>query len=322
MNTMGLNLIFQMGCLCSKEAVYVKSDKYYIVEKIGEGGFSTVSLIEHSRTKKRYALKKIICHGREDQAQAIREVEHHKTFVHPNILPLLDHALTGCADPVLNSTSQVLMVLPYYPKGTLANDLELRSVGKHYMSSVDILKMFLKICEAVKVFHDAKPIAYAHRDLKTANVLLANDNNPLLMDLGSVAPAVVKVCGSAEAQNLQDVAAERCSMPYRAPELFHVDSYCVVDQRTDVWSLGCLLYAMCYFKSPFDTVYERGDSVALAVISGNITFPENTPFPQELHDLILFMLKVTPSERPFIHSVCDNAQDLLSRLSNREEPNV
>jgi hypothetical protein len=37
---------------------------------------------------------------------------------------------------------------------------------------------------------------------------------------------------------------------------------------------------MCYFKSPFDTVYERGDSVALAVISGNITFPENTPFPQ------------------------------------------
>ncbi|KAL1448496.1 hypothetical protein WDU94_012411 [Cyamophila willieti] len=322
MNTMGLSMIFQMGCLCAKEAVYVRSDKYYIVEKIGEGGFSTVSLIEHSRTKKKFALKKIICHGREDQAQAMREIEHHKTFVHPNILPLLDHALTGCADPVLNSTSQVLMVLPYYPKGTLAHDLEMRSVCKHYMTSVDILKIFLKICDAVKVFHDAKPIAYAHRDLKTANILLSNDNNPVVMDLGSVAAAVVKVCGSAEAQNLQDVAAERCSMPYRAPELFHVDSYCVVDQRTDVWSLGCLLYAMCYFKSPFDSVYERGDSVALAVISGNITFPESSPFPQELHELILFMLKVTPSERPFIHSVCDNAQDLLTRLSNRDEPNA
>lgn len=35
---------------------------------------------------------------------------------------------------------------------------------------------------------------------------------------------------------------------------------------------------MCYFKSPFDCVYERGDSVALAVISANITFSENTPF--------------------------------------------
>jgi len=35
---------------------------------------------------------------------------------------------------------------------------------------------------------------------------------------------------------------------------------------------------MCYFKSPFDTVYERGDSVALAAISGNITFPEPSPY--------------------------------------------
>lgn len=43
-------------------------------------------------------------------------------------------------------------------------------------------------------------------------------------------------------------------------------------------SLGCILYALCYFKSPFDTVYERGDSVALAVMSANITFPEDTPY--------------------------------------------
>jgi serine/threonine kinase 16 len=35
---------------------------------------------------------------------------------------------------------------------------------------------------------------------------------------------------------------------------------------------------MCYFKSPFDTVYERGDSVALAAISGNVTFPESSPY--------------------------------------------
>lgn len=35
---------------------------------------------------------------------------------------------------------------------------------------------------------------------------------------------------------------------------------------------------MCHFKSPFDTVYERGDSVALAVMSANITFPENAPY--------------------------------------------
>ena len=47
--------------------------------------------------------------------------------------------------------------------------------------------------------------------------------------------ARVKVCSSSEAQRLQDFASERCSMPYRAPELFNVESYCMVDERTDIW---------------------------------------------------------------------------------------
>lgn len=52
---------------------------------------------------------------------------------------------------------------------------------------------------------------------------------------GSVALARVKVCGNQAAQSLQELAAERCSMPYRAPELFNVESYCMVDERTDIW---------------------------------------------------------------------------------------
>jgi len=45
-------------------------------------------------------------------------------------------------------------------------------------------------------------------------------------------------------------------------------------------SLGCLLFAMCFFKTPFDAVHERGDSVALAVIGGRIVFPDNHPYSQ------------------------------------------
>lgn len=41
--------------------------------------------------------------------------------------------------------------------------------------------------------------------------------------------------GNQAAQTLQDIAAERCSMPYRAPELFNVESYCMIDERTDIW---------------------------------------------------------------------------------------
>ena len=47
---------------------------------------------------------------------------------------------------------------------------------------------------------------------------------------------------------------------------------------------------MCYFKSPFDTVYERGDSVALAVISANITFPENAPYNEVSLKIILIYI--------------------------------
>lgn len=50
-----------------------------------------------------------------------------------------------------------------------------------------------------------------------------------------MATARVQVCGTQAARTLQDLAAERCSMPYRAPELFNVESYCMVDERTDIW---------------------------------------------------------------------------------------
>jgi len=313
MNTLGLSMIFKMGCLCTRDDILINGTKFYVMEELGQGGFSTVLLVEHSRTRKRYAVKKIICHGREDQKNAFQEIEYHKIINHPNVIPCLDSTASGCADPILNTTSEVLILLPYYSRGTLAYYLETRSKTKQYLDQMEILRMFLQICEGVKAFHDAKPVALAHRDLKPANILLDVDNTPVIMDLGSVASACVKVCGSAEAQRLQDLAGERCSMPYRAPELFNVESYCMIDQRTDIWSLGCLLYAMCYFKSPYDLVYERGDSVALAVISGNIDFPLVTCYSQDMHDLIKYMLKISPMERPYIYSVIEKVQETLNK---------
>lgn len=103
---------------------------------------------------------------------------------------------------------------------------------------------------------------------------------PILVDLGSCTEAREQICGQHEAQRLQDLAEERCSIVYRAPELFNVQSYCMIDERTDIWSLGCVLYAICFFKCPYDIIYEKGDSVALAVLSGNVGFPEDSPFSE------------------------------------------
>lgn len=103
---------------------------------------------------------------------------------------------------------------------------------------------------------------------------------PILVDLGSCTEAREQICGQSDAQRLQDWAEERCSIVYRAPELFNVQSYCMIDERTDIWSLGCVLYAICFFKCPYDVIYEKGDSVALAVLSGNVDFPDSSPYSE------------------------------------------
>ena len=86
------------------------------------------------------------------------------------------------------------------------------------------------------------------------NVLLSAANVPVLMDFGSVAPARVEIKTRTEALDLQDVAATNSSQAYRAPELFDVPRNTSIDERTDVWSLGAMLFALSFGRgySPFE----------------------------------------------------------------------
>jgi serine/threonine kinase 16 len=70
------------------------------------------------------------------------------------------------------------------------------------------------------------------------------------------------------------------------------------------------MHAMAFYKSPFDAVYERGDSVALAVLSGNIEVPETSPYSQGLHELMLSMLNVNASERPSVDDILQSVAQL------------
>ena len=169
------------------------------------------------------------------------EISYYKKLKHPNIIELVDSTFKGSADIVVNATSEAYLVLPYYRRGTLHDYLTLRSFNRNYLDVKEIIRLLMEICQAVKYLHDFTPEAIAHRDLKVGNVCLTEDMTPVLMDMGSCATAKVQVCGAQDAQKLQDLAAERCSMTYRAPELFHVESYCVIDQRTDNWVLYLII---------------------------------------------------------------------------------
>ncbi|KAJ1812364.1 Serine/threonine-protein kinase env7 [Coemansia sp. RSA 2598] len=153
---------------------------------------------------------------------------------------------------------------------------------------------------------------YVHRDIKPGNVMLADDDEtPVLIDLGSIAGSRYQADTRADALRIQEDAAENCSMAYRAPELFDVQRGSAFDERTDVWSLGCLLFAMAYGYSPFEDPEEGpGASIALAAINAKYRFPEPNPYSHKLVRLIEFMLEPDPRQRPFVDQVVALAESL------------
>ncbi|XP_016954272.1 serine/threonine-protein kinase 16 [Drosophila biarmipes] len=317
MQSIGWTLIMKRGCFCRKETLNINGSRYTIRDRLAAGGFSLIDLGENASTRRSYAIKRITCHSIDDQNIALREIENCRKIDSENVIRVVDYELKGQADIVINTTSTLYIVLPYYKHGSLADHLQLRSRKQDHMPEAQILQIFLGVCEGLKAIHEAKPVPLAHRDLKTANICLSDSFEPIIVDLGSMTEARLQIVGKADAQLLQDEAEERSSIVYRAPELFTVKTYCTIDERTDIWSLGCVLFAMCYFNSPYDPVYERGDSVALAVLSGHVNIPEDSIYTEDMHDLINYMLRTDPMERPFIFSVIERTHDLIQKLEGR-----
>lgn len=117
--------------------------------------------------------------------------------------------------------------------------------------------------------------AYCHRDIKPGNIMIDDDGRtPILMDLGSLAPSPTPITSRSLAIAVQDTAAEHSTMPYRAPELFDVKTGSVIDEKVDIWSLGCTMYACLVGKSPFEARSdETGGSLSICVLSGDWRWP-------------------------------------------------
>ena len=91
---------------------------------------------------------------------------------------------------------------------------------------------------------------------------------------------------------------------------------CVLDERVDVWSLGCLLFFMMYGASPFERALgEAGGSLPLAIANGRLAWPprEGDPYPQDLRELVTLCLNGDAGRRPRAAEVIARTQDLLAR---------
>jgi serine/threonine kinase 16 len=118
------------------------------------------------------------------------------------------------------------------------------------------LSLFSGITDGVNYIHDNN---LAHRDLKPHNVLLSDDRqSAVIIDFGSMTEKCITIDSIRKSQEIEDWAAQNCSMFYKAPELFSPKVGTVINEKADIWALGCILYAMMFNKGPFDYVAERG----------------------------------------------------------------
>jgi len=177
------------------------------------------------------------------------EVQVHNAFKHANILRLVDFSMTDIGSGKI----EALLLFPAYTNGSLLGLLQDPEREERFQTT-EILTMFNQICDAVLQMHTRKP-KWAHRDIKPANVLLDDNMLPILMDFGSTAEAVVTIDTRAKGLEIQEHASENSSMPYRACELWDPNTGTTIDEKTDVWSLGCLLFAMVYGKGKLLSQY-------------------------------------------------------------------
>uniref|UniRef100_A0A8B9JCI9 non-specific serine/threonine protein kinase n=1 Tax=Astyanax mexicanus TaxID=7994 RepID=A0A8B9JCI9_ASTMX len=204
-------------------------------------------------------------------------------------LSLFTHEALCCGQYTLARVSCVCVCV-VLQKGSLWSVLEkMRDKGSS-MAESRVLHVLRGICEGLKAIHDK---GYAHRDLKPTNVLLEENDRPVLMDLGSMNKARIEVRGSREAMTIQ------VGLP--AVEFSCIDKILI--------SLGCVLYCMMMLEGPYDLIFQKGDSVALAV-QNPVTIPQPCSYSAGLQNLLSSIMVTNPQERPDINWVLEQVKSL------------
>lgn len=129
------------------------------------------------------------------------------------------------------------IVMDYADGGDLYKQITQQKKQGSLFSEDQIMEWFVQICLAIKYIHDKKIL---HRDLKTQNIFLTKSNHIKLGDFG-----IARVL-----QNTCDCAQTQIGTPfYISPEICNSEAY---NQKSDIWSLGCVLYELATLRHAFD----------------------------------------------------------------------
>jgi eukaryotic-like serine/threonine-protein kinase len=213
-------------------------DRYVLERELGQGGMARVYLAEDLKHGRRVALKLL----RPDLAAMIgvdrflAEIRTMAGLQHPRILPLFDSGLVRLpADDVGPGTSLPYYVMPYVAGETL----RARLTRERQLPVAEALSIAIQVAGALDHAHREGII---HRDIKPENILL-QDGEAVVADFG-----IALALGAAAGERLTEIGLTLGTPVYMSPEQALGDR--AIDGRSDLFSLGCVLYEMLAGEPP------------------------------------------------------------------------
>lgn len=269
----------------SKKTPKVLANRYEIVKKLGKGNFGTAYLCKDLRSKNpetdEYDLKvlKEISVGElqpDETVDAVREARVLSKLDHPSIVKFHDSFIDG---------ESFCIVTEFCEGGDLDCKINECVKNKQEIDSKLIMDWFVQLLLAVHYMHQRRVL---HRDLKTRNIFLRQN----MIKVGDFGISRILM-------GTTDLASTFTGTPYyMSPEVLKHEGY---NSKSDIWSIGCILYEMCTLTHAFDG--KSLMAVMYKIVEGEVPkLPEK--FSSELNNVLKLMLSKDPDKRP-------SATDLL-----------
>ncbi|XP_072198424.1 serine/threonine-protein kinase Nek3-like isoform X2 [Excalfactoria chinensis] len=259
-------------------------EAYEVLKVLGEGSFGRALLVRHKVSDQKYAMKEIRLPVSSSGVENSRkEAILLAKMKHPNVVAYKES---------FEADGHLYIVMEYCDDGDLMQKIK-HQRGKLFPEDT-ILCWFVQMCLGVKHIHDKRVL---HRDIKSKNVFLTQNGKVKLGDFGSARLLAHPV----------SYACTYVGTPYYVPpEIWENMPY---NNKSDIWSLGCILYELCTLRHPFQA--NSWKHLILKICKGSYS-PLPSHYSYELHYLIKQMFKRNPKNRPSATTIL--ARGCLAKL--------
>ncbi|WP_270474773.1 Stk1 family PASTA domain-containing Ser/Thr kinase [Clostridium cochlearium] len=270
-------------------------NRYELLEKIGEGGMAEVYKAK-CHFLNRYVAVKVLKEEFSRDAQFVEKFKREATAA----ASISDNNIVNIYD--VGSEKNINYIVMEYVQGETLKDV-IRRKGK--IPIKDAVNLAIQIAKGLECAHKNNII---HRDIKPHNILVTEDNLVKVTDFG-----IAKATNSVTITNTSQIMG---SVHYFSPEQAKGG---FVDLRTDIYSLGIVLYEMVTGQLPYNG--ETPVSIALKHIQGDVIPPKtiNTSLPESLNSIILKCMEREPIKR--YQNVSELIND-LKKIENNEQVNI